>query len=645
MTQTYPYGAWPSVITARSVVSGVVGFSELKSHVDELFWLESRPEEQGRSVLMKLDRDGQMQMLTPPPYNVRSRVHEYGGGAYCLADDDIYFCNFADQNIYRLTPDGTIEAVTSSEPTQRFADCCWDALRNRLLCVVEQHHPESDSEPDNYLAAIDLHTGEVKSLHADYDFYSSPRLNAAGDALAVIAWSHPNMPWDGTLLMRTGFDETGSPSNMTVIAGGASESVTQPTWLDDGSLIYISDANGYYNLYAFDDAGSRCVLADGADYAAPAWVFGGCEYAAIDERHLAAVRQTESGPEMVLIDLQAGLASPITGGDDGWCRFDALCVLNGNLGFIAGFADRLPAIERLNISTRSSQRLASAGELSFAAAISVAEAEMFPTRDGAVAHGYFYPPASDSASAPANSLPPLLVMSHGGPTAATDGALNLRIQYYTSRGWAVLDVNYRGSSGFGRAYRDALNGRWGELDVFDCEDGVRYLIAQGRVDPSRVAIRGGSAGGFTTLAALTTTSTFKVGASHYGIGDLTALVADTHKFESRYMHTLLASEENLVARSPIHHLDGLSCPVIFFQGEEDKVVPPNQSEAMVEALKKKGIPVAYVLFPGEGHGFRSADNIVNALESELSFFSSIFNIDVADDLPDVEIIRSDQGAA
>ena len=636
MTNICPYGAWPSAITAESVVSGVVGFSELKSHSGELYWLESRPEEAGRTVLIKRDRSGRLLTLTPAPFNVRSRVHEYGGGAYCLAGERIVFCNFEDQNLYQIDADGRITALTSGDDNQRFADCCWDERRNRLLCIVEQHHP--DREPDNLLAAVALDSGNVSILHDEYDFYSSPRLHPDGKQLAVIAWSHPNMPWDGSLLMRCSCSESGDIGGMTVIAGGASESITQPSWLEDGTLIFISDANGYYNLYAFDAGGSRCLLADGADYAQPAWVFGGSEYAPVDRRHLAAIRQTEAGPELVLIDLESGLASPVAGSDDGWCRFDSITVLDGKIIFIAGFAEQLPAIEKFDISSRTTQRLASAGELSFDAAIAVAEPLTFPTRDGQHAHAFFYPPTSACVSAPANTLPPLLVMSHGGPTAATQSALNLRIQYYTSRGWAVLDVNYRGSSGFGRVYRTALNGRWGELDVFDCEDAVRHLITLGAVDPSRIAIRGGSAGGFTTLAALTTTSTFKVGASHYGIGDLKALAADTHKFESRYLHTLLADEKNLVDRSPIHHLEGLSCPVIFFQGEDDKVVPPNQSEAMVTALRRKAIPVAYVLFPGEGHGFRSAENIITALRTELAFFSRIFAIEVDEALPDIEIL-------
>ena len=643
MTEVIPYGAWPSEISAASVVEGVVGFSELKLRGDDLFWLESRPQQQGRTVLMKLAADGTREELTPSPFNVRSRVHEYGGGAYCLSAEQIFFCNFSDQNLYCIDTTGKITQLTHSDANERFADCCVDVGHNRLLCVLERHAEHPDQEPGNYLAGVDLKTGEVEVLHAQYDFYASPRLNPAGDTLVVVAWSHPNMPWDGSLLLQTTLNDNGDLNAMTVLAGGADESITQPGWLDDGALLFISDQNGFYNLHRFDDQGIRCLLADGADYAQPAWVFGGSEYAAIDNRHLAAIRQSESGPELVVIDMESGMASPIAGAEDDWCQFGSLAAVGNRLTFIAGFSDRLPAIERFDIASRERKHLVSASEQTSTVPVSEAQALAFPTRDGAVAHGFFYPPWNDHCQPPTNTIPPLLVMSHGGPTAATSAALNPRIQYYTSRGWAVFDVNYRGSSGFGRQYRTALNGRWGELDVWDCEDGVRYLISQGLVDPAHIAIRGGSAGGFTTLAALTTTATFRCGASHYGIGDLTALVADTHKFESRYMHTLLADEANLVARSPINHLDGLSCPVIFFQGGADQVVPENQAQTMVQALQDKGIPVAYLLFPEEGHGFRSAENIIRALESEFAFFSRIFNITPADELPDVEILNMPQG--
>jgi dipeptidyl aminopeptidase/acylaminoacyl peptidase len=645
MTDKIPFGAWPSTISAESVVAGVVGFSELNIRGEEIFWLESRPAEQGRSVLIAMTPEGARRDLTPPPFNVRSRVHEYGGGAYCLAPDAVFFVNFPDQNIFRVNADGKIDRITPGGADERFADLCFDMKQQRLLCVLERHSQESETEPENVLAAVDVASGEVTVLDQQHDFYACPRLSPSGEFVAWVAWSHPNMPWDGSLLMRGAVDADGSIGERMIVAGGADESVTQPVWMSDESLLFISDQNGFYNLYCFDEQGIRCLLSDGADYAQPAWVFGQREYAIIDGGHVAAIRQTQAGPELVVINLNSGMASPLSGEGDPWRYFDSLCAQDNQLFFIAGYADRLPAIDQLTIATGKSTSLALAAESSFDDGISIAEAVSYPTRDGEEAYGYFYPPANALCRGPDGDLPPLLVMSHGGPTAAASSALQLKIQYYTSRGWSVLDVNYRGSSGFGRRYRNALNGRWGELDVWDCEDGVRFLAGQRRIDPNRVAIRGGSAGGFTTLAALCTTTTFKSGASHYGIGDLTALANDTHKFESRYLHTLLANEENLQARSPINHLDGLACPVIFFQGGEDKVVPPNQAEAMVAALKDKNIPVAYLLFPEEGHGFRAADNIVRALESEFAFFSRIFGITPAEALPDVEIFNAGGDAA
>ncbi len=630
-----PYGAWPSPISAEALVAGVVSLAGLASDQDELFWLEGRPEEGGRSVLVSLEG----QELTPAPYNVRSRVHEYGGGACTISGGTAYFVNFADQNLYRVSPGGDVEQITDSGPEIRFADFILDARRNQLLSVVEHHH--EDREPDNCIAAVNLDTGTVTVIAEGHDFYAAPRLSPDGSRLAFIAWDHPNMPWDGTMLALAELSAPGEQpalTNLHTIAGGAQESVQQPLWQSDEALLFISDANGFWNLYRFDESGIYCVLEDGADYAGPPWAFDIRSYVLIDDEHLVIRRQGSEGEELVLINARTTLATPLTAGGDARIGYASLTLHAGELHFIATFSDRLPAIERMPLSGGEPVTLKAAGDLPFAPAdLSTGNAFTFPTRDGAEAHAYFYRPASSSSSAPDGERPPLLVLSHGGPTAATSASLSLQIQYYTSRGWAVLDVNYRGSTGYGRAYRAALNGQWGVLDVTDCEDGVRHLVRTGQVDGDRVAIRGGSAGGYTTLAALTSTHTFRAGASHYGIGDLTALARDTHKFESRYLDVLLGDESTLVERSPINHLDAFSCPVIFFQGSEDKVVPPNQSQAMAEALRGKGIPVAYLEFAGEGHGFRDARNIIRAIESEYAFFCRVFAIQPADDLPDLKI--------
>lgn len=637
---TTPFGSWPSEISAESLVEGVVALSGLASDGDRLCWLEGRPQEGGRTVLMARTKSGSTE-LTPAPFNVRSRVHEYGGGALTVADGQIWFVNFADQNIYHIAESGEIEQLTDSTSDTRFADFVLDASRNRLISVVEIHH--EDEEPTNFIGAVDLDTGTLSILAEGHDFYAAPRLSPNGERLAFIAWDHPNMPWDGTVLTVADVDGPGALGDLHAVAGGIAESVLQPVWQTDEALLFISDANGFWNLYRFDLSGIYCVLEDGTDYAAPPWAFAMRSYAVIDSEYVVISRQGERAEELVLVNARTTMGTPFSNDDARWLSYVSPLVVDGDLYFIGRYADQTPTIERLPLSGEAAATLCSAGGPALASnTLSRGEAIRFSTRDSQTAHAYFYAPTNPLCQGPERDRPPLLVLSHGGPTSATDPSLSLGIQYYTSRGWAVLDVNYRGSSGYGRNYRCALNGAWGILDVTDCEDGVRFLADSGRIDPERVAIRGGSAGGYTTLAALTTTHTFKAGASHYGIGDLSALARDTHKFESRYLDVLLGEESALVDRSPIQHLDRFNCPVIFFQGSEDKVVPPNQSQAMADALKSKGIPVAYLEFAGEGHGFRDAANIIRTAQSEYAFFCRVFHIEPAESLPDVPIDNMDK---
>jgi len=641
--QVLPYGSWPSRLAARSLVQGVVGLSDLTADNDRLYWTESRPEESGRSVLMM--REGaQATELTPAPFNVRSRVHEYGGGAYTVAAGRVYFVNFADQNLYTISENGQISQLTHSDQNVRFADFVLDTRRNRLISVVEQHPAggEPDREPENFLAAVDVEDGALTRLTAGHDFYAAPRLSPDGERLAFIAWDHPNMPWDGTMLQVGTIAADGQLVDVATVSGGVAESVLQPTWQSADALLFISDANGYWNLYRYDASGIYCVLEDGADYADPPWAFGMRNLTLLDDEHILITRSAELGQELVLVNTVTTMASPFLDNADRWRNYGRMCIAGNALHFIGTSTDASPSIERVPLRDGPSERLRSSGGPDLQPGdVAFGEGLTFPTRDGFEAHGFFYPPTNEACQGPAEQRPPLLVISHGGPTSATSNALSLRVQYYTTRGWAVLDVNYRGSTGFGRDYRNALNGRWGELDVTDCEDGVRYLVSKDRIDPDRVAIRGGSAGGFTTLAALTTTDCFRAGASHYGIGDLEALANDTHKFESRYLNGLLGSQTALTERSPINHLDRFRCPVIFFQGTEDRVVPPNQSQSMAKAVRSKGIPVAYVEFEGEGHGFRDARNIICAIESEYGFFCRVFGIAPADHLPEIVIDNLD----
>jgi dipeptidyl aminopeptidase/acylaminoacyl peptidase len=626
-----PYGGWESPLSAADLARGVVGLHEPRVLGDELFWLESRPAESGRSVLLKRSADGNVRELTPAPFNVRSRVHEYGGGAYLPTPAGVFFVNFTDQRLYQI--DGNaIDQITHNDPTVRIADLAWDAYRQRLIAITETHG--EGSEASNALQAIDPQTGDFSPLHGSHDFYAAPRVSPDGGQLAFLHWDHPNMPWDGSQLSMLNIDGHGRPVAETIIAGGASESVLQPEWLADG-LLFLSDRNGFWNLYRYDASGVFCVLEDGVDYGSPPWVFAMRHYAALDERYVAVARQGAE-PQLVLVDSVAGFATPLDI-PDRVAGFGDLVKYADGICCLTQYTHGLPARVHYEPKTGKLTRLRESGKAPLAEDyIAPAEHMQFPTRDGAHAYAYVYWPKNPLVAKPEGELPPLLVLTHGGPTGAASSALNLRAQYYTTRGWAVADVNYRGSSGYGRAYRDALKGGWGLIDVADCEDLAQHLIATQRVDAARIAIRGGSAGGFTTLAALTTTQTFRAGASHYGIGDLRALAEDTHKFESRYLDSLLGDEDALANRSPIHHIDALNCPVIFFQGSDDKVVPPNQSQAMVKALRNKAIPVAYLEFPHEGHGFRRAENIIRAMESEYAFFCRVFAI-AAEDAIELEI--------
>lgn len=630
------FGNWPSPLQAEAIAVGAIALRDLRSHRDTLYWLESRPAEQGRTTLMARGSSEEATELTPEPFNVRTRVHEYGGGAYLPCEAGVFFANWSDQRLY-LIANGSIRAVSENDESLRFADFCWDVARQRLIAVTEQHL--TGAEPVNRLQAVyPEQPGAIATLHEGHDFYSSPTVSPDGTKLAFVCWDHPNMPWDGCQLVRSTITQDGGLEGGVVVAGGAAESVQQPEWLGAEALLFLSDRNGYWNLYRYDASGLYCTLEDGAEYGVPQWVFGLRQFAGVSDRHAVAARQ---GPEaeLVMIDTVGGFATPMTDAD-GAASLGSVVSWEDGVCCIAEYPDRFPAIVRCSLDGSPPTLVYQAGTAPIGPElISNAEPIRYPTRDGKAAFANYYGPRNPghAPTDPGRQRPPLLVMSHGGPTAGASRALNLRIQYYTTRGWAVVDVDYRGSSGYGRAYRQALDGLWGILDVSDCEDAVRYLVDHGLADPDRVAIRGGSAGGFTTLAALTRSDTFRAGASHYGIGDLNALARDTHKFESRYLHSLIGSEASLDERSPITHADALSAPVIFFQGSDDRVVPPDQSRQMAQALRERGIPVAYVEFAGEGHGFRRAENIARSLRNEHQFFCRVFGLTGPDEIKDLEI--------
>ncbi len=596
-----------------------------------MYWVEGRASEGGRSVIVKCAPSGDTTDVTAPPFNVRTRVHEYGGAAYTVDRGTIYFSNFADQRIYRLAPDEAPQAITSEGFF--YADFRVDVSRNRLIGVREDH--TGPGEPVNTIVAIERRDGgtevppfwHVSALISGADFYSDPIVSPDGASLAWLQWHHPNMPWDGTELCVARFNADGSLGPAQTIAGGAAESIFQPGWSPDGTLYFVSDRSGWWNLYRVRDGGVEVVHAMAAEFGKPQWTFSMVTYAFISADRIAATYTQNGRWNLALIDTRSRAFTPV---DLPVQPLESIQAGDGALYFIAGSPTHASAISRLALDDFSIQVLRpSAAEPIEAAWISVPEAVTY-TAAGRGVHAFYYPPANPGVTAPTGECPPLLVLTHGGPTGATLDTLDPKIQFWTSRGFAVLDVNYSGSTGYGRAYRERLNGQWGIADVDDVVGGARAMVAAGKADPERLIIRGGSAGGYTTLAALTFHQTFKAGASYYGISDLEVLQQDTHKFESRYNESLIgpypAAREIYLQRSPIHFTDRLSCPIILFQGLDDKVVPPNQSEMMAEAVRKKGLKVKYVAFEGEQHGFRKAENIIRALEEELEFYRAVFGM-------------------
>ncbi len=670
-----PYGAWESPITAESITASSVSLSSPAVDGDDVYWIEGRPLEGGRLVIVRRAPDGTLTDVIPAPYNARSRVHEYGGGAYLVDRGTVYFTNFADQRLYRVMPGEAAPEPITPELPLRFADAVVDRQRNRLIAVQEDHRP-TDREAINSIVAIDLAgargqgpgargqgpaaseaengSGAGSSgtsapgpwplapvpLVSGNDFYSNPRLSPDGTRLAWLTWNHPNMPWDGAELWVGELNAAGTVEQRTLVAGGPSESVGQPEWAPDGTLYFYSDRTGWWNLYRQRPGGAvEPFFPIEADVGEPAWNFGVsvyavtadgrviCTYLQKGKRHLMEI--SPSGAEV------EELLTPFT---------EIRSIKISPLGpvFIAGMPGLATQVSQYNFRTgglrilqRATDNLPPAGYISYPKEI------QFPTEGGLTAFGYYYAPRNQEYAAPAGELPPLLVVSHGGPTSAASTSLSLNYQFWTSRGFALLDVNYGGSTGYGRAYRQRLNGQWGVVDVDDCVNGARYLVAQGLADPKRLIIRGGSAGGYTTLAALTTREVFTAGASYYGIADLELLDQDTHKFESRYDHSLIGPyperRDLYRERSPIYHVDQLNCPVVFFQGLEDKVVPPNQAEVMVAAMRRKKLPVAALFFAGEQHGFRKAETIKRTLEAELSFYGQIFGFTPAGTIEPIKI--------
>lgn len=635
-----PHGSWKSPITTDLIVSGSIGLTQPQIDGANVYWIEMRPTEAGRNVIVKRDPHGVVSDVTPPTFNARTRVHEYGGGDYAVRDGAVYFSNFSDQRLYVVRDRAEAAAITPVGDV-RYAEIVVDAQRGRMICVREDHTTER-SDAINTLATLKLEGNEDYGtvLVEGGDFYSSPRLSPDGKRLAWLTWNHPNMPWDRSELWIGTFGDDGRLATTELVAGGEGESIFQPEWSPDGVLYFVSDRSGWWNPYRLNMAGSAEQVFDmQAEFGMPQWGFGMSSYAFESEERIVCTYIESGISRLGLIDTVMKRLDPV---ESPYTDIRYVRVTPGSAVMRAASPTTPASIVKFDLETRTFEVLRRSNNLEIDSAnISGPRVVEFPTEGGLTAYGFFYAPKNRDFRAPEEERAPLLVVSHGGPTAAATTALSLGIQHWTSRGIAVLDVNYGGSTGFGREYRERLKGKWGIVDVDDCTNGARFLVEQGEVDGNRLMITGGSAGGYTTLCALTFRDVFHAGASHYGISDAEALEKDTHKFESKYSNGLIGPyperRDIYYERSPINFTERLSCPVIFFQGLEDKVVPPNQAEMMVDALRTKGIPVAYLPFEGEQHGFRQAKNIKRALDAELYFYSRVFGFELADPVEPVEI--------
>jgi dipeptidyl aminopeptidase/acylaminoacyl peptidase len=684
-----PYGSWHTPITSELVVRAAASLGGVVVDGDSVWWSELRPEEGGRTQIVHKSGQGPAVDMLPAGFNARTAVHEYGGAAWWVRGHSVWFANWHDQRLYRLTG-RAMPAPVTPEPEaprgDRWADGALDGSGRWIVVVRERHLPgATPADVVNEIVVFDT-SGQLepRPLVTGPDFVSDPRLSPDGTRLCWLQWNHPDMPWDGTELMVAGVEwkdtgpELGSPA---VVAGrphraprgrGDGESVFQPRWHPDGSLWFVSDRTGWGNLYRWvpdglDGAEVEPRVQMEAEIGAPQWVFGQSRYAFLGDGrvvfayqsdgldHLAVEAPPEAEPQG-----EAGARAARSGaaGAGSTARsstgdlnvpYTAIASVEAAgeaVVFIGASATAEPAVVRVPLRPAADEPGGvEAGEPAILRPprdlglgpgwFSVPEPIAFPTSGGRTAHALFYPPTNPEVAGPApgdGEKPPLLVFIHGGPTAAARPMLQLGIQYWTSRGFAVADINYGGSTGYGRQYLRQLDGNWGVIDLDDCVAAARWLAERGRVDPDRLAIRGGSAGGYTTLAALAFRDTFAAGASHFGVADLEALATETHKFESRYLDGLIgpypARRDLYIERSPVHHVEGFDRPLIVLQGLEDEVVPPNQAEMIVGALRGKGVPVAYVTFEGEQHGFRQAANIRRALDAELSFYGQVFGFDL-----------------
>lgn len=630
------HGSWPTPITSELVVRAAARLGEVVVDGADVWWSESRPAEGGRSVIVRRSADGTVTDVLPAPWNARTRVHEYGGGAWTVSGGTLWFTEFSDQRLYRLDPGSDAPVAVTPEPAVpagvRHADL---RVTPDGVLAVRETHPASGGAADVVNEIVRIGPDGIEVLVSGPDFVSDPRLAPDGVTLCWLQWDHPNMPWDAAQLVVRADDGTDH-----VLAGGPGESVVGPVWGEDRALWWCSDRTNFWSLYRKQPHGKAgCVVDVDGDIAGPQWVFGQSRFAPLSDGRVAFAYGRDGADRLAVLQADGSVRQL----DVPYATFRYMQPQGTAVVCVAASPSSEPVVLRVDVDGGQPEILRPARALGLAPAwFSTPEHVTFPTEDAGTgigeAYALVYPPTNPEASAPDGDLPPLLVVVHGGPTAAAVPVLDLDVQYWTSRGFCVADVNYRGSTGYGRRYRDALQGRWGIVDLDDVVACARFLADAGRVDPARMAITGGSAGGYTTLAALSMRpGVFTAGASHYGVADLGALAAETHKFESRYLDGLVAPYDPAAGpsgravydeRSPINHVDAFDTPLAVFQGDEDAVVPPDQAEAIVAALRVKGVPHAYRLFAGEQHGFRKAENIRAALDGELSFYAQVWGFDL-----------------
>lgn len=639
-TRVAPYGSWRSPLSAAGTAAGALRLGDPQIDGDGVYWVEGRPRENGRCAVVR-HRHGRAEDLVGPPFSARNTVHEYGGGALHVADGIVFFTNMADRRIHRVAG-GATRPVSGELGDVRFADMVLDTARNRLISVVEDHRGESVR---NEIAAVDLREGTPATLVSGNDFYAYPRVSPDGASLAWLTWNQPNMPWDGTELWVGRLDPDGALCDARRAAGDVDDAIFQPHWSPSGVLHFCSDRSGYWNLYRLVDGVPSPVALMEADCGEPLWVFGLSTYAFCGGDRIALIAAREGVWRLHLLDERTGAV--LADLDLPFTSMRQLVAAGDVLAMIAGGPRHPKSIVTVDSRSGAFTVLRAGGDAAVPeSTLSVAQPITFSGSGGAVAHSFFYPPRNDAVEAPPGELPPLCVRAHGGPTSATDTALNPSVQFWTSRGFAFADVNYGGSAGYGRAYRQRLNGQEGVVDVEDCVAAARHLAGLGLVDGERIVIQGGSAGGYIVLCAMTFHEVFASGADYFGICDWETLIQDTHKFEARYFDHMIGPypqrRDLYYERSPIHFIERVRRPIIIFQGLEDRIVPPNQSATMFDALRARGVPCAYIAFEGEQHGFRRQHNLARSLEAELLFHCRVLRIEPADPIEPVDIANGER---